>query len=121
MVIRQGAQGFPPAQGPRFRARGSIMSKSHVIAKAVSKSPVAASTSAPVVAVVTPVSAPAVQLVKLTGKPYRTAAKHNQEWWASIVGVSGPEQMASVQALAAAKVPAHFVGYCVRRGYLAVA
>ncbi len=60
---------------------------------------------------------PAVQAVALTGKPYRTAAKHNQEWWATIS--AKPQQ--PVATLLEAKVPAHFIGYCLRRGYLQAA
>ena len=61
---------------------------------------------------------PAVQMVQLTGKPYRTAAAHNQAWWQTIV-TAGPQ--ASVAAILEAGVPAHFVGYAIRRGYLQAA
>lgn len=67
----------------------------------------------------------AVAQVVLTGKPYRTAAPHNQQWWRTITtaAAAGP---AAVAALAVSPsnpqgVPLHFVGYCLRRGYLAAA
>jgi hypothetical protein len=61
---------------------------------------------------------PAVQSVRLTGKAYRTAAKHNADWWATITSKATLETPATVAALLEAKVPAHFVGYAMRRGYL---
>lgn len=67
----------------------------------------------------------AVAQVVLTGKAYRTAAPHNQQWWKAITAAAaaGP---AAVAALAVSPtnpqgVPLHFVGYCLRRGYLAAA
>ncbi len=59
----------------------------------------------------------AVQAVKLTDKKYATKAEHNLGWWTTITtqAAQGP---ASVKSLVEAKVPAHFIGYCVRRGYL---
>ena len=65
---------------------------------------------------------PAVSSVALTGAVYRTTAPHNQQWWLALskslaagpVAVSGllltPEQPQGI--------PAHFVGYALRRGYL---
>lgn len=63
---------------------------------------------------------PAVQQVALTGKPYRSAAAHNTAWWQQVqqAAAAGP---APVAALLAAGVPAHFVGYTMRRGYLVAA
>ena len=64
----------------------------------------------------------AVAAVVLTGQQYRTAAPHNKAWWEAITQAcaSGP---APVAALCAAphNVPSHFVGYAMRRGYLAAA
>lgn len=84
---------------------------------------------------------PAVAQVVLSGKQYRTAAPHNVAWWAAIakaaaastttvqaaIGPNGallPAKAVAVASLLAsptnpAGVPAHFVGYCLRRGYLA--
>lgn len=59
----------------------------------------------------------AVAAVVLTGKPYRTKAQHNMQWWQTITAAQG----GSVQALIAAGVPSHFVAYTMRRGYLAAA
>lgn len=68
-----------------------------------------------------------VAAVAATGKPYRTAAAHNAAWWAAIGaalatgnGTAGVAALCA-QAPAGPGVPAHFVGYCVRRGYLAAA
>lgn len=58
---------------------------------------------------------PAVATVRLTGKPYRSAAKHNTDWWALITAAKG----GPVQELVKAGVPTHFIGYTMRRGYLA--
>ncbi len=56
------------------------------------------------------------------GAVYRTKAVHNQAWWASIVSAcaAGPAPVAALVAVAPAGpgVPTHFVGYCLRRGYL---
>lgn len=57
---------------------------------------------------------PAVATVRLTGKPYRSAAKHNTDWWATITAAKG----GAVQELIKAGVPSHFIGYTMRRGYL---
>jgi hypothetical protein len=64
---------------------------------------------------------PAVQAVKLTGKAYRTGADHNAQWWASIVQRVPADGSLPVADVLAAGVPAPFVGYCIRRGYLTVA
>lgn len=54
------------------------------------------------------------------GAVYRTKAAHNMEWWnkMSATLAAGP---APVGDLAKAGVPGHFVGYCLRRGYLTAA
>lgn len=64
----------------------------------------------------------AVAAVKLGGKAYRVACPHNAGWW-QVVGatLATGQGTASVQALTGAGVPAPFVGYCVRKGYLAAA
>lgn len=64
----------------------------------------------------------AIASVVLTGKPYRVAAPHNVAWFATISKLAAASGgTASVQAIVAAGVPAPFVGYVVRRGYLAPA
>lgn len=66
----------------------------------------------------------AVALVSLrAGATYKTKAPHNQQWWASITQACGEGKAAPVADLvkpapAGPGVPAHFVGYCLRRGYL---
>lgn len=70
----------------------------------------------------------AVAQVALTGKAYRTAAPHNQQWWGVLqkAMVATPANGGNVVPVAPllagpnnpAGVPAHFVGYCLRRGYL---
>lgn len=82
-----------------------------------SDAPAAATPAAPVVALR---GGPAVQAVKLTDKAYRTKAEHNLGWWGTITtqAATGP---ASVKTLVEAKVPTHFIGYCIRRGYLGAA
>ena len=59
----------------------------------------------------------AVAVVKLTGKPYKSAAKHNTDWWALVTAAQG----GAVAELVKQGVPAHFIGYTMRRGYLAAA
>lgn len=67
----------------------------------------------------------AVATVKLAGKKYATKAPHNLEWWGAITKACADDKAANVADLVkAAKdggagVPAHFIGYCMRRGYLA--
>jgi hypothetical protein len=90
--------------------------------------PVTAPVTAPVAA---PVAAPtvalrggaAVALVQVVpGTVYRTKAPHNVAWWATITG-QATAAPAAVATLCAAphSVPTHFVGYCLRRGYLVAA
>lgn len=61
------------------------------------------------------------QVQVVVGATYRTKAPHNIGWWATIQAQAGA-QPAAVAALCAAphSVPTHFVGYCLRRGYLQV-
>jgi hypothetical protein len=67
----------------------------------------------------------AVATVALTGAAYRTAAPHNQLWWAAISAAlaAGPAPVAPLLASPAnpTGVPAGFFGYCLRRGYLKAA
>jgi hypothetical protein len=67
----------------------------------------------------------AVGKVKLTDKAYRTAAPHNVQWWATITRAcaKGPATVADmlVGPNNPQGVPAAFVGYAMRRGYLAAA
>ena len=79
-------------------------------------------TAAPATPVVALRGGLAVAAVAVTGKPYRTAAAHNRDWWAAIGKVVATGKgTATVVDLLAAKVPSHFIGYCVRRGYLSAA
>lgn len=57
------------------------------------------------------------------GVQYRTKAAHNLVWWQSLVAIASaaPAPVAQVckpTAEGGSGVPAHFVGYCLRRGYL---
>lgn len=65
----------------------------------------------------------AVTNVKLTGTPFRVAAPHNQLWWKTLSEklAAGPQPVAGLLASTAQPngVPAHFLGYALRRGYLA--
>ena len=101
--------------------------------KAASKAPSApvaaqtvatpAPTPTPVVAVRGGLVLQAVALVP--GKVYKTKAPHNQAWWALLAAAcaAGPAAVNPLLATQAnpAGVPMHFVGYCVRRGYLQAA
>lgn len=64
----------------------------------------------------------AVTTVKLSGANYRTAAPHNQVWWNALCAAlkDGPQAVAPLLATPANPqgVPAAFVGYAIRRGYL---
>lgn len=52
------------------------------------------------------------------GKPYRVQAGHNLTWLQQVQAAwASGGQVATVQGLVAAGVPAPFVGYMVRRGY----
>lgn len=57
----------------------------------------------------------AISAVAFTSKPYRTKAAHNAGWWAIVTA----NNAGSVDALIKAGVPSRFIGYTVRRGYLA--
>ena len=79
--------------------------------------------AAPAAAPATPVAlrgGAAVATVQVRpGAVYRTKAPHNQAWWATVVA-QATMQPTPVAVLCAAPhaVPSHFVGYCLRRGYL---
>lgn len=82
-----------------------------------------APTPTPVVAVRGGLVLQAVALVP--GKVYKTKAPHNMAWWAVLAAAcaKGPAAVNPLLATQAnpAGVPMHFVGYCVRRGYLQAA
>lgn len=66
----------------------------------------------------------AVAQVKLSGKQYRTAAPHNQQWWKALTEAGAGDKPIAVADVVVSQakpngVPAHFIGYCLRRGYLA--
>ena len=98
---------------------------------------VAAVGRVPVVAVAraAPAAAPAVVALRggaavtkvqlVAGAVYRTKAPHNVRWWQAVQAAvaSGPAPVAALVAAAPAGsgVPTHFVGYCLRRGYLQAA
>jgi hypothetical protein len=68
----------------------------------------------------------AVAQVTLTGKAYRTAAPHNVQWWKTVTEKCAGDKPAAVADMLVSKdnpqgVPAHFIGYALRRGYLAEA
>lgn len=106
-----------PAAAPSLAAsKRASRAPSAPVAPTVAAAPVAPTVAAPTVALR---GGLAIQAVKLTGKAYRVGAAHNQAWWAAVqqvVAAGGGK--ATVQALLDAKVPAIFVGYTVRRGYL---
>jgi hypothetical protein len=58
-----------------------------------------------------------ITAVRLTDKAYRSAAAHNTDWWAKVTAACGKDS-ATVATLVDKGVPAHFIGYTVRRGYL---
>lgn len=98
-----------------------------VVVQAAPTSPLAAMAATLVAAPVAVAPAPTVAVrgglaianVVLTGKPYRVAAQHNMAWWATVQATAqAAGGTAGVAALVAAGVPAPFVGYVVRRGYL---
>jgi type IV secretory pathway protease TraF len=62
----------------------------------------------------------AIAAVRLTGKRYNVTAGHNVGWWQQCQQAAGGGT-ASVAALVQAGVPAIFVGYVVRRGYMVAA
>lgn len=69
-----------------------------------------------------PVKAPAAvadnTYLAVGSKKCRVKAKHNLDWWEAIL--KGIEEGKPARAIIEDhKVPAHFVGYAVRRGWLA--
>lgn len=64
----------------------------------------------------------AVSQVALTGAPYRTGAPHNAQWWDTLCKSlkEGPQPVTTLLLSQAQPqgVPAHFIGYALRRGYL---
>lgn len=62
----------------------------------------------------------AFSTVKLTGKAYRVGAAHNVAWWQQVTqAIAAGGGTATVTSLVNdQKVPAIFVGYVIRRGYL---
>lgn len=64
----------------------------------------------------------AISTVKLTGKAYRVGAAHNKAWWDQCTAaVAAGNGTAAVADMIKAGVPAIFVGYVVRRGYMVAA
>lgn len=64
----------------------------------------------------------AITTVKLTGKNYRVGAAHNKDWWDQCcAAIAKGKGTAPVADMIKGGVPAIFVGYVVRRGYLAAA
>ena len=82
--------------------------------------------SAPVPAAAKPVTVAlrggaAVQAIKLSGTAYRTGAAHNASWWKTLTEklAAGPAPVAPLIGDGSnGTVPAHFIGYTLRRGYL---
>lgn len=104
------------------RTQGATPAKVITMATAKSKQVKPAATApvaAPAVKTIALRGGQAVASVKLTGKQYRVGAKHNQDWWAIVTKHATTDKPAPVQALIAANVPATFIGYTLRRGYLA--
>lgn len=62
---------------------------------------------------------PAITSIKLSGTVYRTGAVHNKEWFTKLQAelAAGPQPVAPLLA-APHNIPSHFIGYCIRRGYL---
>lgn len=72
---------------------------------------------APIVALRGGAAVATVQVVSSAN--YRTKAPHNVAWWATLraQAAAAPAPVATLCA-APHNVPSHFVGYCLRRGYL---
>jgi len=103
-----------------MNAKTSTNTKSTRANKAAKAAQAAATTPAPapVAAVQQAPEGLAKGMVALKpGAVYRTKAAHNLEWWNKLTTVlaNGPDVAKAVEA---AGVPAHFIGYCTRRGYL---
>lgn len=65
---------------------------------------------------------PAITSIKLSGTVYRTGAVHNKAWF-ELVQAALKDGAAPVAPLVGSgtdgkTVPSHFIGYCIRRGYL---
>lgn len=88
-----------------------------------SKSATAVQPAAPVAPAVLPKGAAAATKVQVKpGAKYNTKAAHNQQWWATLVAqATGQPVAVAVVTAAPHNVPSHFVGYCLRRGYLQAA
>lgn len=85
---------------------------------ALATAPTPAAPPAPVVALR---GGAAVATVTFTGaKPYRVKAGHNATWLAAMQALQGTVGSLPVQAAVKAGVPTHFVGYCLRKGYVVV-
>ena len=68
-----------------------------------------------------PKAAQAAQVLKLGSKPYSVKAAHNQAMWVQVqAALAAGNGQATWAAICAQGVPAHFIGYAVRRGTLAV-
>lgn len=111
-----------PAPGLRGYLKGYYMATKQKPAKPAALPAPVAATPAVVAKVVALRGGQAIATVKLAAKAYRTGCTHNAAWWATIgQQVAAGNGTAPVATLLAAKVPAPFVGYCVRRGYLVAA
>lgn len=63
----------------------------------------------------------AVKTIKLSGTAYRTGAAHNASWWKTLQGklAGGAQPVAPLIGDGSnSTVPAHFISYTLRRGYL---
>lgn len=102
------------AAKPVSKPAGAIANMAATVAAAPAPAPVKAVT-------VALRGGAAVQAIKLSGTAYRTGAAHNASWWKTL-----QEKLADgVQPVAPligdgsnGTVPAHFIGYALRRGYL---
>ena len=103
------ATGTKPATQPAASPMASM-------AAIVTAAPVAPVAPAPVAVALR--GGLAVAAVALGTKPYNSKAPHNVDWWATINKQLANGKPAAVAEIVAAKVPTHFVGYCVRKGYL---
>jgi len=60
------------------------------------------------------------RIVIKEGVKYSTKAEHNQNWWNALVK-SCKEPASVEEVIKREQVPSHFIGYCLRRGYLQAA
>jgi hypothetical protein len=91
------------------------------LAAAVVATPSPAPAAAPVVALRGGLAVAKVAIK--AGAVYRTKAPHNVAWWQALIAAcaTGPATVATLTtqpAQGGKGIPAHFVGYCIRRGYL---